>query len=66
MDSITSVPRTVPAWPFSYRGRGFVLANVDDETCQGIIQGGYHTEPCETAVQALELVKAHIDAQEGK
>jgi hypothetical protein len=62
MDSITSVP----AWPLSYKGRGFLLANIDDETCQGIVQGGYHTAPCASLIEALELVKDYIDDQEGK
>jgi hypothetical protein len=66
MDTITPMPQTVPAWPFSYKGQGFILANIDDDTCQGIVQGGYHTAPCASAIEALELVKTYIDAQGGK
>ncbi|MBA2682252.1 MAG: hypothetical protein H0U76_28150 [Ktedonobacteraceae bacterium] len=66
MDSITLAPQTVPVWPLSYKGRGFILANIDDDTCQGIIQGGYHTPPCTSLGDALESVRDYIDAQEGK
>jgi hypothetical protein len=66
MDSTTTAPQTVTAWPLSYKGRGFILANVDDDTCQGIIQGGYHTPPCATTGEALDLVRDYIDAQGGK
>lgn len=66
MDSITTAPQTVPAWPLSYRGRGFWIVQLDDGTYEAHIQGGYRTTPTLLTGQALQLVKDLIDAQEAK
>jgi hypothetical protein len=66
MDSTTSLTQTVPVWPFSYQGVGFIVLPLDDGTYQGIIQGGYRTVPCGTPGQALVLVRDLILAVKGE
>jgi hypothetical protein len=65
MDSTTSFTQTVPVWPFSYQGVGFIVLPLNDGTYQGIIQGGYYTVPCATPGQALALVRELIIHWEG-
>jgi hypothetical protein len=68
MQTITS-PKTTEraqAWPFTYRGRGFVLTVTLAHQYQGVIQGGCRTTPTWHRHQALQQVKAIIDRMEGK